>query len=130
VLCVNGVQRDVDQGRAACVGQGVSRAWVGRKCRRHGSIEPQLEQLDTPAGHLEHSARVQPAGRMARGSEPGAGAGGQIDTENASAVQMQVNVPRADGTVFNEDVRACDPSHESERTADPQYAVGAWLTKP
>jgi hypothetical protein len=41
---------------------------------------------------------------VGRGAKPSAGARGQVDAEDAAVVEVQVNMPSTDSTVFDPDI--------------------------
>jgi hypothetical protein len=63
-------------------------------------IEADLDDFDGASGELELISGREPPGRAAAGADAGSGAGGEIDDEEASAVEMEVDVPRANGGII------------------------------
>jgi hypothetical protein len=58
-------------------------------------IEADFDDFDRASGEFDKISRREPTGRPAAGSDAGSGSGGEIDCEEPSAVEVEIDVSRA-----------------------------------
>lgn len=86
--------------------QGIAQGVVDGAVGRVGVVDVEGGDLDMPAGDLEGVAGADPVGQPAMRTDAGAVLGGEVDGEDAAAVEVEIGVAGADGLVVNDDVGA------------------------